>query len=100
MAPTPSHNARGRVVCLTHHQRKKPPCGGFFLLLGGEGGIRTHGTLARTPDFESGTFDHSATSPDSVVSHRCERPHYTDSLANLASNAVQLILMMATCCPG
>ena len=31
--------------------------------LGGEGGIRTHGELAPTPDFESGTFDHSATSP-------------------------------------
>ena len=31
--------------------------------IGGEGGIRTHGALARTPDFESGTFDHSATSP-------------------------------------
>ena len=30
---------------------------------GGEGGIRTHGTLARTPDFESGTFGHSVTSP-------------------------------------
>ena len=30
---------------------------------GGEGGIRTHGRLAPTPDFESGTFDHSATSP-------------------------------------
>ena len=30
---------------------------------GGEGGIRTHGTVTRTPDFESGTFDHSATSP-------------------------------------
>src|SRR4030065_2159932 len=42
----------------------------MFLLLfsrlidmGGEGGIRTHGRLAPTPDFESGTFDHSATSP-------------------------------------
>ena len=32
-------------------------------LFGGEGGIRTHGRLAPTPDFESGTFDHSATSP-------------------------------------
>jgi hypothetical protein len=31
--------------------------------LGGEGGIRTHGDVATTPDFESGTFDHSATSP-------------------------------------
>ena len=30
---------------------------------GGEGGIRTHGTFDSTPDFESGTFDHSATSP-------------------------------------
>ena len=28
-----------------------------------EGGIRTHGSVATTPDFESGTFDHSATSP-------------------------------------
>ncbi len=30
---------------------------------GGEGGIRTHGTLARTLDFESSPFDHSGTSP-------------------------------------
>src|SRR5206468_6453257 len=30
---------------------------------GGEGGIRTHGTVARTPHFECGAFDHSATSP-------------------------------------
>ena len=30
---------------------------------GGEGGIRTHGTLASTPHFECGTFNHSATSP-------------------------------------
>ena len=32
-------------------------------LNGGEGGIRTHGTVARTPHFECGAFDHSATSP-------------------------------------
>ena len=32
-------------------------------VIGGEGGIRTHGSVATTPDFESGTFDHSATSP-------------------------------------
>ncbi len=31
---------------------------------GGEGGIRTLGSVATTPDFESGTFDHSATSPE------------------------------------
>jgi hypothetical protein len=41
---------------------KKAPEGPFFIT-GGEGGIRTHGTLARTPDFESGTFGHSVTSP-------------------------------------
>ena len=35
----------------------------FCLLTGREGGIRTHGGVATTPDFESGTFDHSATSP-------------------------------------
>src|SRR6185295_20372872 len=29
----------------------------------GESGSRTHGTLADTPDFESGTFGHSVISP-------------------------------------
>jgi hypothetical protein len=33
---------------------------------GGEGGIRTHVRHSPKPDFESGAFDHSATSPDSV----------------------------------
>ena len=37
-----------------------------FLHDGGEGGIRTLGRVAPTLDFESSTFDHSATSPDSV----------------------------------
>src|SRR6476660_6183884 len=32
-------------------------------LTGGEGGIRTPGTLAGTTDFESAAIDHSATSP-------------------------------------
>jgi hypothetical protein len=48
----------------TSHPRpptKNAPEGAF--VVGGEGGIRTHGGLAPTPDFESGTFDHSATSP-------------------------------------
>ena len=48
-----------------------PNLHGYFNLLhdepavciGGEGGIRTHGNVNATPDFESGTFDHSATSP-------------------------------------
>ena len=33
------------------------------MLSGGEGGIRTPGTVARTPHFECGAIDHSATSP-------------------------------------
>ena len=37
-----------------------------FEVLGGQGGIRTHGGFAPTPDFESGTFDHSATCPVST----------------------------------
>ena len=32
-------------------------------MYGGEGGIRTHGTVAGTPHFECGAFDLSATSP-------------------------------------
>ena len=34
-----------------------------FAIYGGEGGIRTHDTLAGMPHFECGAFDHSATSP-------------------------------------
>ncbi len=48
-------------------QKSKTPHEGAFCFSGGEGGIRTHGTLTRTPDFESGTFDHSATSPKRCV---------------------------------
>ena len=33
---------------------------------GGEGGIRTHGTLTRTPVFETSTFNHSVTSPYNI----------------------------------
>ena len=36
----------------------------LMIKIGGEGGIRTHGTVASTPDFESGTFVHSVTSPN------------------------------------
>ena len=33
------------------------------MVVGGERGIRTPGTLASTPHFECGAFNHSATSP-------------------------------------
>ncbi len=36
---------------------------GLSVIFGGKGEIRTHGTPKRTPDFESGAFDHSATFP-------------------------------------
>jgi integrase len=39
----------------------------------GERGIRTHGTLTGTPDFESGSFGHSDSSPPCTLQapHRC-----------------------------
>ena len=41
---------------------------------GGEGGIRTHGTVTRTLDFESSPFGHSGTSPPrSLAAHVGER---------------------------
>src|ERR1035437_6733431 len=39
---------------------------GGFKRVGGRGGIRTHGTVARTSDFESGAFNHSATLPHCI----------------------------------
>jgi hypothetical protein len=35
----------------------------FDIVICGEGGIQTPGTCYSTPDFESGTFNHSDTSP-------------------------------------
>ncbi len=37
--------------------------GQWLSVSGGGGGIRTHGTLSRTPVFKTGAFDHSATPP-------------------------------------
>ena len=47
------------------NQKTKKPLKikGFVVFCGGKGEIRTHGTPKRTPDFESGAFDHSATFP-------------------------------------
>ncbi len=52
----PQPRTHGPVIPTDNHQHKQ--------ILGGEGGIRTHGRHTPTPDFESGTFDHSATSPN------------------------------------
>src|SRR5215831_9841705 len=45
----------------------KNPTRSRVLYFGGEGGIRTLGARKRTPDFESGTIDHSATSPGARI---------------------------------
>ncbi len=37
---------------------------------GGEGEIRTHGTLAGSTVFETAAFDHSATSPRTLVTSK------------------------------
>ena len=47
----------------------KTKCLGSIYMNGGEGGIRTHGTLARSPVFKTGAFDHSATSPLTCILH-------------------------------
>ena len=77
--PAPANPVQRRAVCRSP-QRGAARCLGSFSsapgtahrhrrddVNGGEGGIRTHGTVARTPHFECGAFDHSATSPRSVV---------------------------------
>ena len=73
-----NENHRQQCHVLGAHPKQKAPLGAGpeaaskpaeqvgGLCTGGEGGIRTLGSVATTPDFESGTFDHSATSPDSV----------------------------------
>ena len=39
-------------------------------IISGEGGIQTPGTCNSTPDFESGTFDHSDTSPYKILNKK------------------------------
>ena len=53
---------------------------------GGGGGIRTHGTLSRTPVFKTGAFDHSATPPDCLLLERCKR-FWNLEKANLCARA-------------
>ncbi len=52
---------------------------------GGQGGIRTHGTLARTPHFECGAFNHSTTCPPAVIweQGRERKPFYMFSFLRL-----------------
>ncbi len=70
----------GSNPTLNSDTRKAPF--GAFRFYGGEGGIRTHGTRERTPDFESGPFGLSGTSPENLPSlepHR-KKPASEDRL--------------------
>src|SRR5690606_37346173 len=57
--PDPRPNARAGAEA-------RPSCRRESRVIGGEGGIRTHVTVARKPHFECGAFDLSATSPRKV----------------------------------
>ena len=49
------HTAKSRLSNPTHNKKQqKSPSGRMGSFAGGVGGIRTHGTVAGTPDFESG----------------------------------------------
>jgi hypothetical protein len=67
-----SRRLRGRTIVsipwvrIQRNQARKRGREGPISMLGGEGGIRTHGTLARTTVFETVPFDHSGTSPKVV----------------------------------
>ena len=43
--------------------QKKADNSRYLLCISGKGGIRTPGTVARSPHFECGPFDHSGTFP-------------------------------------
>src|SRR6185503_7283418 len=41
---------------------------------GGEGGIRTHGTVSRSQHFQCCQFNHSCTSPEKLPISNCQLP--------------------------
>lgn len=53
---------RSGCLWMTAHDKEYGPDS----VCGGEGGIRTRDTLADIPVFETGAFNHSATSPDAI----------------------------------
>ena len=63
---------------------------------GGEGGIRTPGTIKRTIDFESTALDHSATSPKQIGIlknglQQCEKILQRPKNADLALQSVRYL---------
>ncbi len=62
----------------------------YLHVTGGEGGIRTLGDVATTPDFESGTFDHSATSPAFTIAAGLGRKFYQLRLSTQFCHAAHI----------
>src|SRR3954462_5631072 len=68
--------------------------------LGGEGGIRTPGTVARTPHFECGAIEHSATSPWSRRQLARSIGRYVSNAARRnksAGGTIEIVVLIATC---
>ena len=61
--PVPRFTAHGDVGSNGRSTKKAPVSACLHKGIGGEGGIRTHGTRKRTTVFETVPFDHSGTSP-------------------------------------
>src|SRR5882724_9545461 len=60
---------------LPHPARQRLSCGSEN---GGEGGIRTHGTVSRTLAFEASTFNRSVTSPRSESTRLRSEEHMSE----------------------
>ena len=69
----------------------RPGRGGCVGIDGGQGGIRTHGTLSRTHAFQACALNHSATCPFSNLHVLKNANHwngaiYTDEFAGINTN--------------
>src|SRR5215213_9729599 len=58
--------SRGALKIQSHYGGKRRRADSSGLGDGGEGGIRTHGTVARTSVFETDPIDRSGTSPQAL----------------------------------
>jgi hypothetical protein len=71
----------------SEQSRKALFCKAFHESDGGEGGIRTHGTVARTPVFKTGALNRSATSPAGASSHESANRRNCENAAFLSASA-------------
>ena len=103
--PLPGLLAPGSVlspsrITLENNEKIRPQPDGenaFVGASGGEGGIRTHGTLAGSTVFETAPFDHSGTSPRFWVVRRGFRGAGVEAQGVLSKKA-QVSGKDARCC--